>query len=342
MEKSVRREARASWYRSWLGFLSSGMIMVMLNVVLFVPAAQAHPRTTCTTDCVTVYDTPAIGGEAPFGITRGPLKSQWFTYGDAIARIDGSGHLTRYPLPTAGAITRWVTTDKRRRVWFTEFGKVGWIRVHPDGSSSLREYATPYEDAGISALVIAPNHRAYFTEQLVGKIASVNIRTGAFREYDLPSNDPLGMTMGPDGALWFTDRANAKVGRMTLQGHVREWDLPATANIQRIVSGPDGALWFTDLNGNRLWRITTRGRLSSYPIAGGPVGISVGRDRQLYLTLFSNAHGALVRVNLHGQITGRWELPGAAFALQNAPGHGFDIWVADRSGHVYRVTPYIT
>jgi len=180
---------------------------------------------------VTTYDTPpTAAGEGPFGIVRGPLHSQWFTYGDAVARIDDSGTLTRYPLPTAGAITRWMTSDNHGRVWFTEFGKIGWITVDGDGNTLLREYALPYEDAGIISLVLAPNHRAYFSEQALGKIGSIDIRTGAYREYDLPSSDPLGLTLGPDGALWYTDRANAKVGRITLDGRVREWSLPPTAN----------------------------------------------------------------------------------------------------------------
>jgi len=304
-----------------------------------VVPAQAQ-LTTCTTNCVTTIDTPpTAAGAGPFGITKGPLQSEWFTYGDAVARVDRAGKVTRYPLPTAGAETRWITTDRRDRVWFTEFGKIGWISVSRKGNTLLREYAVPYEDPGIISLVLAPNRRAYFTEQSLGRIGSINIRTGKFREYLLPSSDPLGLTLGPDGALWYTDRANAKVGRMTLNGHARDWSLPADANLQRIVSGPDGALWFTDLRGNRLWRITTAGRLTSYPIAGGPVGISVGKDSQLYLTLFA---GALVRVNLTGHVTGRWELPGATFALQNAPGRGFDVWATDYNGHVYRVTPYVT
>ena len=327
--RRIRRWARRATALLLTALVSAGTLVL-------APVAYAGPGSTCTSNCVTTYDTPpTAAGEGPFGIVRGPLHSQWFTYGDAVARIDDSGTLTRYPLPTAGAITRWMTSDNHGRVWFTEFGKIGWITVDGDGNTLLREYALPYEDAGIISLVLAPNHRAYFSEQALGKIGSIDIRTGAYREYDLPSSDPLGLTLGPDGALWYTDRANAKVGRITLDGRVREWSLPPTANLQRIVTGPDRALWFTDLRGNTLWRITTGGTISPYPMPGGPVGISVGGDRQLYLTLFTD--GDLVRVDLHGNTTGRWDLPGATFALQNAPGRGYDVWATDNRGHVYRV-----
>jgi hypothetical protein len=78
---------------------------------------------------------------------------------------------------------------------------------------------------------------------------------------------------------------------------------------------------------------------TEYPIVGGPVGITVGRDRQPYVDL-SNA-GAVARVNLDGQVTGQWALPGATLTLQLTTGFGLDIWVTDRfGGKVYRVTPY--
>jgi len=104
------------------------------------------------------------------------------------------------------------------------------------------------------------------------------------------------------------------------------------------VAGPDGALWFTELFGNKIGRITTAGDLTEYPLPGGPVGITVGKDGQLYVALFS-APG-LDRVSLAGQVTGHWALPGA---LQVATGTGLAIWVADNfGGKVYRVTPYTT
>jgi streptogramin lyase len=102
---------------------------------------------------------------------------------------------------------------------------------------------------------------------------------------------------------------------------------------------PDGALWFTELLAGKIGRITTTGTLTEYPIVGGPVGITVGRDRQPYVDL-SNA-GAVARVNLDGQVTGQWALPGATLTLQLTTGFGLDIWVTDRfGGKVYRVTPY--
>src|SRR5258706_184806 len=58
-----------------------------------------------------------------------------------------------------------------------------------------------------------------------------------------------GITSGPDGALWFTEHAAAKIGRVTTAGTVtNEFPLPThNSEPEGIVAGRDGALWFTEL-----------------------------------------------------------------------------------------------
>lgn len=126
---------------------------------------------------------------------------------------------------------------------------------------------------------------------------------------------------------------------MTLDGSFTEFPLAPNAAPNRIVAGPDGALWFAELGANKIGRITTAGELTEFPITGGPVGITVGKDGQLYVDLFFTP--GLDRVNLAGQVTAHWDLPGAVGTLQVATGFGLDIWVTDTfGGKVYRVTHY--
>ena len=158
-------------------------------------------------------------------------------------------------------------------------------------------------------------------------------------DFQVPTADalPLGLTLGSDGALWFTERSAAQIGRMTLDGDFREWPLDPGAFPNRIVTGPDGAVWFTELFGGKIGRMSPNGTLTEYPIDGGPVGITVGRDGQLYVALdFARQVG---RVNLHGTVTGTWDLPGAVAPLQIATGRGHDLWVTDSSANtVFRLT----
>ncbi len=84
--------------------------------------------------------------------------------------------------------------------------------------------------------------------------------TSQITEFSLPSRDssPAGIALGPDGALWFTDYAGDRIGRLTPAGQLSEFPLPAAGSGPfSIVAGPDGALWFTEWLGDRIGRITT-------------------------------------------------------------------------------------
>src|SRR5438876_4943936 len=72
------------------------------------------------------------------------------------------------------------------------------------------------------------------------------------REFPLPNRTtPFGITAGPDGALWFTERSSNRIGRITTTGVITEYTIPtANSGPQAITVGPDGALWFTELQGD--------------------------------------------------------------------------------------------
>jgi streptogramin lyase len=71
-----------------------------------------------------------------------------------------------------------------------------------------------------------------------------------------PFSSPLGITAGPDGALWFAEGFGNKIGRITTTGVVEEFPVPTLAsNPGGITARPDGALWFTELSGEEIGRI---------------------------------------------------------------------------------------
>jgi len=304
-----------------------------------VTTAAADGLPLCQTDCATAVVPPFAA--SPFGITRGPLGGVWFSLDNAIARIDQQGQITTYPVPSAGALVGWMTTDPGNSVWFAErgTGKIG--RITADGSTT--EFTPPTAAAVPQGIVFAPDGNVYVTEQGANAIARLDPRTGEAVDIPVPTSNSTTQSgaLGPEGAIWFVERNAAQIGRMTLDGTFTEYPLTPGAFPNRIVAGPDGALWFTELLANKVGRITTSGDLTEYPIAGGPVGITVGKDRQLYVDLF-NA-GAVARVSLDGRITGQWALPGAGGPLQITTGFGLDIWVTDTfGGKIYRLTPYAT
>jgi len=304
-------------------------------------AAGGEGPPLCQTGCATEIVPPVTASRfsEPFGITRGPLGSVWFSLADAIGRVDQQSQVTTYPVPTPNAGVGWMTAHPENSVWFAErgSGKIG--RITADGT--LTEFSLPTATAVPQGIVFAPDGNIYVTEQGANAIARLDPTTGAATDIPVPTPNATVQSgaLGPDGAIWFIERSAAKVGRMTLDGHFTEYPLTPGAFPNRIVVGPDDALWFTELRAGKIGRITTEGALSEYPIAGGPVGITVGKDRELYVDLF-NA-GAVARVNLNGEVTGQWALPGAVGPLLITTGFGLDIWVTDSfGGKIYRLTPY--
>src|SRR5437879_3350639 len=83
--------------------------------------------------------------------------------------------------------------------------------------------------------------------------------SGKIREFLIPtaSSSTFGITVGPDGNLWFTEVFGNKIGRITTGGTFTEFPLPAANSApDGITAGPDGALWFTEFGTNNIGRIT--------------------------------------------------------------------------------------
>jgi streptogramin lyase len=318
----------------------TAVLVAAIAAVCVATAATAAPP-SCTSGCTATFTPPATDG-GPFGITSGPLGSEWFANGNAVDRIDQQGNVTLYPVSDPNEQdVGWMTRGPDGAVWFAErdTGKIGRIDAH----GAMREYNLPSPGAVPQGIVFAPNGDIYVTEQGSNAIARVDPVTGAAVDFPTPTPDSTTQSgvLGPDGAIWFIERSAAQIGRMTLDGHFTEYPLAPGSFPNRMVVGPDGALWFTELFGGKIGRITTDGTLTEYPIDGGPVGLTVGKDGQLY-TVLAFA-GAVARLDLSGNVTGQWALPGAVEPLQLATGTGLDIWVTDTfGGNVYRLTPYAT
>src|SRR6476620_7792943 len=86
--------------------------------------------------------------------------------------------------------------------------------------------------------------------------------------FHLPHQEshPQGIACGPDGNVWFTEQAGDAIGRITPEGEVTEFSLPADAAPKAIAGGPDGNVWFTE--SGQIGRITPGGQITEFPLPG--------------------------------------------------------------------------
>ena len=85
--------------------------------------------------------------------------------------------------------------------------------------------------------------------------SSASAITGGVVTYGDPMiSGPAGITVGPDGALWFTNVFNSSIGRITTDGTITHYTGTGINSPYRIVAGPDGALWFTERGAGEVGR----------------------------------------------------------------------------------------
>lgn len=99
------------------------------------------------------------------------------------------------------------------------------------------------------------------------------------QSFALPAGAAAGsMTLGGDGALWFTDQQNNAIGRMTGSGAFTEYPLPSSNalglpwfGLWQIATACDGTVWFTEPNAGKVGRIDSAGKIAEFalPSAGG-------------------------------------------------------------------------
>lgn len=89
-----------------------------------------------------------------------------------------------------------------------------------------------------------------FTEVFGNKIGKIT-PGGTITEYDLPHADsqPAGITLGPDGVIWFTENGGDRIGTITSAGDITEYDIPSGSQPYGITVGPDHNLWMTENGG---------------------------------------------------------------------------------------------
>jgi len=118
---------------------------------------------------------------------------------------------------------------------------------------------------------------------------------------DASISSPVGIAVGPDGALWFTNYDNDSIGRITTAGVVTNYTDAGIDAPLAIVAGPDGALWFTSYNNDKIGKITTAGAVTLYTDAlliTKPQVIAVGPDANLWF-----ADGGTLNQRTIGRIT---------------------------------------
>ncbi len=118
-------------------------------------------------------------------------------------------------------------------------------------------------------------------------------------------SQPFGITLGPDGNLWFADLLH--VGKITRAGAVTEYVLPTEGGwAESITPGPDGNLWFSTTS-KKIGKITTSGTITEYSLpaeTNAVGGLVAGPDGNMWFTdHYSFSKNGIGKITPSGTVT---------------------------------------
>jgi len=208
-----------------------------------------------------------------------------------------------------------VAFDRDGNTWWTESRDLSTIGRMDAKTHAVQLFSVP-GDGVIDRILLGPDGNMWFSDQgayydpepyqgHVGRILTHAPYT--LSEFATPTAEsrPLGLTVGADRNLWFTEffsqplgpvgpSGGNAIGRISpfgsdaqITASITEFSLPTPkAGPLDIAAGPDGNLWFTEAFVNQIGRITTRGVITEYPLpaGGSPVAISQGPDGNIWFT----------------------------------------------------------
>jgi streptogramin lyase len=134
----------------------------------------------------------------------------------------------------------------------------------------------------------------------------VTVRAGTvtnITEFPLPfsPSEPQTIAYGPDGAYWFVEFSTDRIGRITTNGVLTEYILPAQSQPYGIVAGPDGNLWFTESKSDQIGCMSTNGVLLkqfAVPTQNSlPAGITRGPDNRIWFAELNTSKFGVLAAN---------------------------------------------
>jgi virginiamycin B lyase len=200
--------------------------------------------------------------------------------GNKVARFDPKTQsFKEWDLPP-GHHPHGLLVDRQGMVWTTGNGNGTIGRLDP-ANGRVTEFKTPSGGGGPHTLIITDDQSTiWFTMQSGNKVASLQTKTGAIKEYP-SSGGPYGLAFDHVGNVWFCRMGDNKMGRLDPKsGQMAEVDMGGGSLPRRVAAAPDGTLWVTLYGNGKLAKLDPVAMkvVKTYQLPagdGGPYAVTV-------------------------------------------------------------------
>jgi virginiamycin B lyase len=167
---------------------------------------QYHLATTKTTQAL-----------IPYGITIDPLGTVWFTEASTshIGRLDPTtGQISYFSMQGSLTPLMEIAADSHGIIWATSFSSGLLLSFNPKTATFTPYYAP--SSGGLYGITITPGGQVWVTITAANAIANLDPTANRFIDYAIPSSGslPLGVVMGANDSLWFTEAGSNKIGML--------------------------------------------------------------------------------------------------------------------------------
>src|SRR5258706_1431490 len=151
-------------------------------------------------------------------------------------------------------------------------------------------------------------------------------------EYQIPTSNspPHGITLGPDGRLWFAEAYGPKLGAVTTDGAFTEHLVVDSSLPRWIVPVPGSLLAFTKSNGAGLGFSTLAGTNNEFPAYVFPWGLVFGTDGRLWIADTQASKVTAFHWRANAPDTKEFPLSSPGSFVANGPDG--NIWVTEEIG----------
>ena len=237
-----------------------------------------------------------VEDSGPHGLVADGEGNIWFTgnFAHYIGKLDPkTGAVTDYKMPDPKAEDpHSLVFDANGVLWFTV--QVGNFVGRLDPASGKIELKTvPTTNSHPYGIQIDSHGVPFFCEFSTNKLASIDPKTMAIHEYELPGEvRPRRIAIDAQDRVYFSDYERGHLGRLDPKSsEVKLWDSPggAGSNPYGMVITPDGMVWYSEsgVKPNTLVRFDPRTEAfarTAIPSGGGTVrNMAATADGRLYL-----------------------------------------------------------
>gem|GEM_PF-1119644 len=192
-----------------------------------------------------------------------------------------------------------LAVDSSGNVWFSIGAYHALGELNPS-NGTVHEYQLPLSsNASILTWGVAVDKSrnvVWFTDETSNSIWSFDMISHTFAKFSLPQplSLPYQIAVDSSGNAWFTEIGTGRLGEITAQGALNEYDIPHTSsyNLSTNSTGPagiaidkDGTIWIAEAYANAIASFRD-GEFHQYPIQGAesPTGIAIGEQGNIWIT----------------------------------------------------------